>query len=114
MKKCTFFTAALIGLFGVTAAGAEPRMTYAGLIKVMQHHEGAENISRLVVGKQISVTLKETGPHALMVDPKDRIFFDCKKRDPSFKGGSIISRIIKYEETPNGDPAITLAECKSK
>lgn len=94
-----------------TAAQAAP-MSYAGVTQAIGTTQGdPAKTSPLLVGKDVQLTLKATGPQALVVNAQDGVFFVCDKRANGFKGGAVTTKITKYETTPNGDVSINLAQC---
>lgn len=89
-------------------------LTYRAVTKLIGDAKGNDRlIVASLVGKSISLTLKATGPQALVVDPKDGVFFVCASRSPSFQSGAVVAKIATYETTPDGDVSISLDRCGS-
>ena len=84
-------------------------LTYPEIIKIIGSNK---NVKSKLVGQTATVNLLSPGPDSLMVNPKDLTFFECEKRDPSFKkAGTITAKITKYGEDQDGNPVITLDKC---
>lgn len=95
------------------AEGVKP-LTYRAVTKIIGDAKGNDRlIVANLVGKSVSLTLKATGPQALVVDPKDGVFFTCTSRSPAFRGGAVTANIAAYETTPDGDVSISLDRCGS-
>lgn len=91
--------------------GVKP-LTYRAVTKLIGDAKGNDRlIVASLVGKSVSLTLKATGPQALVVDPKDGVFFVCASRSPSFRSGAVVANIAAYETTPDGDVSISLDRC---
>lgn len=87
-------------------------LTYRAVTKIVGDAKGNDRlIVANLVGKSVSLTLKATGPQALVVDPKDGVFFVCASRPPSFRSGTVVAKIAAYETTPDGDVSISLDRC---
>lgn len=92
-------------------AAAAPIMTYAELLKVIGSVKGEAQVAKRLTGRQLQVTLRATGPDALMVNPKDMLFFSCNQRAPNFKGGALTATIVGYETPEEGETTVTLDRC---
>jgi hypothetical protein len=93
-------------------ADSEKSLTYRAVIKIIGDAKGNDRqIVANLLGKSVSLTLKATGPQALVVDPKDGVFFVCASRSPSFRSGAVVAKIAAYETTPDGDASISLDRC---
>ena len=95
------------------ADGVKP-LTYRAVTKIIGDAKGNDRlIVANLVGKSVSLALKATGPQALVVDPKDGVFFVCASRSPAFRSGAVTAKIAAYETTPDGDVSISLDRCGS-
>ena len=93
------------------ADGVKP-LTYRAVTKIIRDAKGNDQLTAAnLVGKSVSLTLKATGPQALVVDPKDGVFFVCASRSPAFRSGAVTAKIVAYETTPDGDASISLDQC---
>lgn len=93
------------------AAGVKS-LTYRAVTKIIGDAKGNDRlIVANLVGKSVSLRLKATGPQALVVDPKDGVFFVCADRSPAFRSGAVTAKITAYETTPDGDVSISLDRC---
>lgn len=67
-----------------------------------------------LVGKTINATLVPTRGALYVVNPDDGVFFECASKSPSFVGGAVVSKIIRYEAPDQGEggiPHLTLETC---
>ena len=86
-------------------------LSYSGMNKLVDGNNDDVTRKRLI-GRKVQLTLKAAGPQSLTVNPKDGIFFACKQRSPSFKGGTITATITDFELTPEVDVLVTLDRCQ--
>lgn len=97
----------------VTASAPLPAvLAYRDLRKLID--EGKGDLAALrarLLGRTLQVSLQVTGPHSLMVARADRIYFICRQRPPSFKGGPVKAEVLAYDETLKGEPMVTLSRC---
>ena len=65
-------------------------------------HGNEDALKSSSVGRTVKLDLKpfpkSTGSSAFFVDIKDGIAFTCAKKDPKFKGGNVIAKIVKHED----------------
>jgi len=93
------------------ADGVKP-LSYRAVTQIIGNAKGNDRqIAANLVGKSVSLTLKATGPQALVVDPKDGVFFICASRSPAFRSGAVTAKIVAYETTHDGDVSIDLDRC---
>lgn len=90
----------------------KPPLTYRAVTKIIGDAKGNNRlIVANLVGKAVNLKLKATGPQALVVDPKDGVFFVCASRSQAFRSGDVTAKIAAYETTPDGDSSISLDRC---
>ena len=90
----------------------KPPLTYRAVTKIIGDAKGNDRlIVANLVGKAVNLTLKATGPQALVVDPKDGVFFVCASRSQAFRSGAVTAKIAAYETAPDGDSSISLDRC---
>ena len=93
-------------------ADAVKPLTYRAVTKIIGDAKGNDRLIVVnLVGKSVSLTLRATGPQALVVDPKDGVFFVCASRATAFRSGAVSAKIAAYETTPDGDVSISLDRC---
>lgn len=90
-----------------------PTLSYADVLAVIGDARGDDKIVRTrLLGRQVRLTLKASGPQALVVDAADAVYFTCRERERGFKAGAVLATVVGYESTPlEGDASLTLGRC---
>jgi|GEM_PF-1283920 len=90
-------------------------LTYQEIVKMVSDENVViKKLSKRLVGKTVRLHLMPSHPAELknlVVDINDSIYFFCNQRPAGFKEGTVTAKIVKVEDTPEGDPWITLGRC---
>jgi hypothetical protein len=87
-------------------------LAYRDLLKLVNEGRGNPAAVRArLLGRTLQVSLLVTGPRSLMAAREDGVYFICRQRPPSFKGGPVKAEVVAYDEALKGDPMVTLSRC---
>ena len=115
--KIAIALASLVSLVTVGHALAQTApLTYTDIVREARRYEKLEGSERAasakILFKQVRLGLKpfSGGSRDFYVSKKDEIGFICQS-PTSFKGGTVIAKIVKHEEGAEGSHFYTLDSC---
>ena len=123
MKSVYAILTALVACNAIAQAPAQA-LAYKDIVNDAAHigkfeHGNEDPLKSSSVGSTVALDMKpfpkSAGSGAFFVDIKDGIAFTCSKKDPKFKGGSVIAKINDYEAGEEDAHFFELDNCtKSK
>lgn len=100
---------------GVAQSGPTADWGYAAVLQLLvDTHADPVQVRPKLVGKTIGATLTAARDGLFVVALDDGVFFECAKKQPAFKGGAVVSKVIRYEAPDQGEggvPHLTLEDC---
>ena len=100
---------------GLAQSGPAADWSYTALLQLLvDTHADPAQVRPKLVGKTVATTLVPVSDGLFVVAQDDGVFFECAKKRPGFAGGSVVSKVIRYEAPDQGEggvPHLTLEEC---